>query len=669
MSLTWSEWKEDDCAKKCIPPYIDWLKTVTFQDLDEKDGISIAPLPLSPIAAKIAGVKDRPTPLPPFARKPDGVEVQPEPTIELDWTPGEDCAIVAVIDSAIALSHARFRRLDGGSRFLSAWLMNGRWRPSAVPFGRELSQREIDRLMFGATMAGTVDEAAFDRAAGLTQFDEIRGDRRLENTGTHGTLVADLAAGFDLRLSGDDEARRRLPMIAVGLPPRTSMGSSGSFLEFFAMHALEYIVERADAIWKRAEGDKPGGYPIVINMSYGLQAGPKDGEMLIEKLMRALKKRAAKMDRQLQIMLPAGNDLQAEGAALFDLGDGGVDGLEWRIKPEDHTPNYSEIWSDVIKGDGGDHPEHPLALMLAPPSGPVSPVEPGCAGQMTTLTDDEGREIARIYCRKHSNEPVSSGEEKWHRVGYILCTAPTLPQDHRLQRAPAGAWRLGVSAAKATKGYAYVQSDQSLTFGGNTGLVSSFAHPDYQRYDEMGYLNDIVSYPYDGSTPVNTDDTPPIRRRDTMNTIAHLKEARVIGGYRVTDGKPALYSSASSDAVGASRAAPSALLPGEDGVARFGLLGAGSKSGSVTAMSGTSFSTGLATRAVALDLLDWLDPPLPNPGPAPDPKPIPGTEEWFTELAKRDEGPPDDRRFPGQVVKEKAGAGRILSPPTGRIAR
>ncbi len=175
-----------------------------------------------------------------------------DPLIELSWMPDQDCAVVGVIDSAIALSHARFRRIDGGTRFLSAWLMNGTWRKgAAVPFGRELFRTELDRLMFRALAAGGLDEGQFDRAAEASQYPHPRGDRRLDTHATHGTSVADLAAGFDLRLSSEDEKRRRLPLIAVGLPPRTSMGSSGNFLEFFAMHAVEYVIDRADRILAR----------------------------------------------------------------------------------------------------------------------------------------------------------------------------------------------------------------------------------------------------------------------------------------------------------------------------------------------------------------------------------------------------------------------------------
>ena len=158
-----------------------------------------------------------------------------DPLIRLTWMPDADCTVVGVIDSYLALSHARFRRLDGGSRFLSAWLMNGEWRDeAAVPFGRELFRTEIDQLMFRSMAAGTLDEAEFDRQSGASFWGAVRGERMLESNATHGTFVTDLAAGYDLRQSHEDEYRRRLPIIGVGLPPNVSMGSSGENLEFFA---------------------------------------------------------------------------------------------------------------------------------------------------------------------------------------------------------------------------------------------------------------------------------------------------------------------------------------------------------------------------------------------------------------------------------------------------
>ena len=144
-----------------------------------------------------------------------------------------------------------------------------------------------------------------------------------------------------------------------------------------------------------------------------------------------------------------------------------------------------------------------------------------------------------------------------------------------------------------------------------------------------------------------------------MNAIAHNEAARVIGSFRVSDGKPSIFSSAAATlAAGDGRAAPSALLPGEDGAARFGLLAAGSKSGSAVAMSGTSFSTALATRRIALALLGWID--SGKLGPAP------GSEAWFDDKASAEDA---DAQFPAQTAPPKAGFGRMKAPVSGRIER
>lgn len=670
MTLTWSGWEDDPSADEDRSPYIDWLRRVTFGGSDEKDGLSIAPLPVSPLAcgmpagSGLCGDRESPAPLPDFARRPDGDDMAEAPDIQLTWMPDPESVIVGIIDSAIALSHARFRRIDGGTRVLSAWAQGGVWRPgAAVPFGRELFRTEIDRLMFRATVGGTLDEAAFDRAAGLTQFGHPRGDRRLETNATHGTHVADLAAGFDLRDGSMDAARRRLPIIAVGLPPRTSMGANGNFLEFFAIHALEYIVDRADRIWRACGYDPKGGFPIVINMSYGLKAGPKDGHMLVEEVIRAATRHGDETGRPIRVILPAGNDLLSEGVAEFDLTAGEPVTLDWRVRPEDHTPNFAEIWSEALDGDGGKAPLHPLALSVSPPDGPTGPAGAGRAGQMATLTDDAAPEVplARIYCRAHDDLPPGSDTKPaWHRVGYYLCTAPTLEID-RMAGAPSGRWRLSVESAEGTGGRAhvYVQSDQTLTFGSVTGLLSTLDHPDFSAVDESGRAIDAFDYPTDGSAPPLTDLPPPISRRGTLNAIGNHAESRVIGSYRVSDGRPSAFSSAaSSKPVGDGRSAPTALLPGQDGAARFGLLGAGSRSGSAVAMQGTSFSTALAARAVALSMLEWIDG-----GRVGEP---PGSERWFEDRTRGDE---TTAGWPGTTEPVKAGFGRVTSGARGRSER
>ncbi len=647
MTFAWTGWQDDPSAKDDLSPYIDWLKLVSFDGKEVKDGLSIADLPLSPMAAKLTGKKCQPAPLPQFARASGTIEK--DPMIRLTWMPDADNAIVGVIDSGIALSHARFRRLDGGTRFLSAWLQGGTWRDqSAVPFGRELFRTEIDQLMFRAIAAGAVDEADFDRYADASQFFDPRGDRRLENNATHGTMVADLAAGYDLRQSHEDEHRRRLPIIAVGLPPNTSMGASGNFLEFYALHAIEYIIDRADRIWAACDLPEGGAFPIVINLSYGLQAGPKDGHMLIERVIRKINEESEKSGRPIRVILPAGNDLLSEGCAKFDFSEDRAQILDWHIDPEDQTPNYAELWSHTIGGECSGDPVHPLALSLRPPSGPASDATPGRHGQMNTLMLD-GKEVARVYCRRYQ------GDADWYRMQYVVCSAPTLRPDRDVA-CPSGSWNWTVSSRHERFGYAYVQSDQNLTYGSNTGLLSTFAHPDFRAVDDFGRYIDVASYT---RPPVDTDNTPPMRRRGTLNTIASLSEARVIGSYRQSDGKPSIFSSAADpEKVGDGRTQTTCLYPGECGPATFGLMGATSKSGGAALMSGTSFSTALATRAVSQAMLGWMTGPKDTEAP--------GTEAWFRERAECGESHDE---WPGGTVPEKAGFGRVNGPPTGRMPR
>ena len=79
-------------------------------------------------------------------------------------------------------------------------------------------------------------------------------------------------------------------------------------------------------------------------------------------------------------------------------------------------------------------------------------------------------------------------------------------------------------------------------------------------------------------------------------------------------------------------------------------------------MSGTSFSTALATRAVSHAMLSWVSKPEEDRKKTP----APGTEAWFCERAEDDDA---HAHWPGATVAEKAGCGRKNGPSTGRMDR
>ncbi|MGQ0567067.1 MAG: S8 family serine peptidase [Gemmobacter sp.] len=615
MTLTWGPWRADPSADPSsaatyATPYGDWYEAVEHQVVPFPDDFQTCSQ--AGAAAAFPQVALPRITLPHRALPPGGVINPPGPRPSV--IPGltgpltRHSVVVGVIDAGVALAHDRFRRPGGGTRILSAWLQGGVWAGQAhLPFGRELMQADIDGHMTACTTALGVDEGAFNRRAGLVDYADPASERWVDTAAPHGTHVADLAAGFDPDAAGT--ARDSLPMIVVDLAPRIAIGPSGSFLESYVMWAIRHIATTADAIWDAVFGaDDPqgqGGFPIVINLSYGLLAGPKDGTMAIQKYMAGLN--AGRPGRPpLAMVLPAGNDNLEQGTATLTVPTL-VSGrsISWRISPEDRTSNYAEVWTQAYAGPPVPGAVHPLAIRVFPPDGPEGPGTAGAAGQVCDLTRTVGgvsEVVARIYCRQNDNAmppaPATS-----HRLSYVICAAPSWRAVGH--PAPSGAWTIRLTVASgdtAVTARLHVQSDQDLTPGNGTGLMSRFEHPDYATHDAAGRLNDTYFRDYVTDVVTPNFSAGPVKRRNTINAIAGSAGALTIGGYRRSDGMPAEYSSAGQTMNGEDPH-PDFACASDDGVWRIGRLAAGGRSGSAAVLQGTSFATGEATRIVALDLL------------------------------------------------------------------
>ena len=559
----------------------------------------------------------------------------------------EDMVIVGIIDTGIALGHRHFRRKDGSTRFLAAWQQTSEHKGQKyLPCGQELHAQGIDDLLRRHSHGGRLDEDAFNRAAHLVEPWHLLGHRDLDYRAAHGTHVLDLAAGLDPDRT-DAATLDKFRIIAVNLPPQYVHGSAGNFLAFFAVFALERILCLADALWRRVNPGKSGGYPVVVNFSYGMQAGPKDGNLAWEKAIQRIIDRRSHAPTRL--VMPVGNDNLERGAAVALMGTGkwtSATGkpfdlrpeisLPWRITPSDQTSNFVELWGTAVGNPAVKPRRDDFRVFVTPPGRSRLQVPTLKPGQHAELGD-----YARVYCPRGPDV---------YPLRLVVCVAPTL-QYGPGPAAPAGDWDITVQYDKAdpVDMAFHVQSDQSGMRHSRTGEQSWLDHPDYRTHRDDTRLRD--SHDYDtGLDEEPWDEQGPVQRKGSHNALATGGPITVVGGYRLTDGRPALYSATTNGARwrDKGREVIDGLYPTDDGPAHFGLLGAGSRDGSVAAFRGTSMAAAQATRAIAAQLGTGGD----------------GSPAWLRAQARAFKAPGGGRPAHYHDVHPlKGGPGHLPAPP------
>jgi hypothetical protein len=499
--------------------------------------------------------------------------------------------VMGVIDDGIAFAQQRFRTMVGGtvqSRVEYWWLQDGVYQGQPLPFGREFDNIAINNLLTLCTHAGAVDEEELYRRAGLTDF-QGRGHKSAAWRVAHGTHVMDQACGYEQEASRGDR-----PIVCVQLPIRVTADTSGAHLLPYVHFAIVYILQRALEIAKKAGRQS---LPVVINLSYGIFAGPHDGTSPIEQMFEKIIALAAGLGVELRLVLPAGNSFLSRAHSqarkeMFVEDESGVPrlSLNWRVPPDCRAPSFLEIWLPNRAGAGRAPPR--LKVTITSPTGVSRQLTEGSTpAAVDWLTPDN-----IIYGQMSFFDRAPPTYRSVFRVSLRATThidpSPTRPD------APAGRWTVTLDDIGLAPGDVvdlWVQRDDTLYGFPPRGRQSYFDVRSYRRFDQEGRAK-------------QTDNSGcPVLRAGTLNAIATGPSPIVMGGFLRKEKLPADYSSAGpiSAALGAppsNNDGVTAMAPSEDSRILTGVLGAGSRSGSVVALDGTSVAAPRTARFVAEQL-------------------------------------------------------------------
>ncbi|MFM9942466.1 MAG: S8 family serine peptidase [Hyphomicrobiaceae bacterium] len=531
---------------------------------------------------------------------PQQVAAPPVPATPEPAGAGEpETVVVAVIDDGIGFANSRFRTAAGRTRVEYIWLQDAAHNADAARYGygRSLAKADrggvagIDSALDAATHGGQIDEDEVYARLGAQDFaaTQNRIFRTIGLHATHGTHVLDLAAGYEPGIApkaagtaGEDSR----PIIAVQLPAATNEGTSGASLDTYVVDAIHYILDKADEI-ARSRGC--GRLPVVINFSYGTIAGRHDGTSDLERAVDEVIAKRHGTPAPVQVVIPTGNSrlkqcharLRFPALATAAAADR-IKTLRWRVLPDDRTNSHLEIWLPAAAAGTTAR----VKITVTPPDGTASPAVEDTAGP-TRVWGNTPRDGMCYVRYAHVPTPTNRGM-------FLVTVRPTAPEEDaetgqpETIAAPSGVWTITVEnvglAAHAVV-EAWIQRDDTRYGHLAFGRQSYFDHADHVRFGAF-------------DKPPETDDTSHIQRAGTINPLGTGAHPIIVGGYDRNTWRVADYSGAGA-AHPAPIAGPSVVAPSDDGAAHRGVMAAGTRSGSVVTLRGTSAAAPLVARLVA----------------------------------------------------------------------
>lgn len=394
-----------------------------------------------------------------------------------------------------------------------------------------------------------------------------------EHRASHGTFITDLAAGHPV-----EAGIKNRPIYTFDLSRLSTADTSGTRLDVHSVLAVMFLT----GVIQLFLDDRPKS--MVINFSYALRAGPKDGTGFAEAEMARLVRDRHNSGVPTWLVLPAGNGFRDQTHAILSPEPGQSADVEWRIQPGDQTPSYVEIWTDPVEGG---------TITITPPGRAAETVGLSAARDSVRDLMVNGITIARVFRQNVEG-----------RVRITVAVAATLNPDKLDAAAPSGAWL--ISAHAGGEGYTiHLDVQRDDTPGG------------FPRYGRQSYFDGANIGALDRDTMDYTAPKPasrPVQRQYTLSSYSTNNDDQVIvtGGAMDRDAlsRAALYS-ASGPGVGG-RNAPELSAITEETRTHPARLGAGMFSGSVAYYAGTSTAAALVTRQIVEALA--VDPHMDKSG-------------------------------------------------------
>jgi hypothetical protein len=492
--------------------------------------------------------------------------IKPTPPVDLDRN-----VIAAVIDNDIGYLNQTFCRGDGTSRISAIWLQAREQLifKSVVPMvtiGQILNAAHINQMKqtFGRDERGTyakLNDQLHMRAA----------YRQPPPIAAHGAMVADLAFGNREGSSVND-----VPIMAVQLPPEAAHDTSGTTSESYIVQGVRWI-----CFWARWHAPQAR---VVINISYGVLAGQKDGGKFLEaQIEREIALAQLYTPSQIvEVVFPFGNDRNAKQVADVTVERGPGAELTWVVPADNPAPTFAEI-----RAIGPGNPPRVAALpsdvtvtLLSPSGSPVA-----LAGGLTDpvadppVTISGGAAPVRLY-----NVPEHNITGRPLQMGYVLAAiGPTRARVANLPRAEAGDWRIHLhnTGQKAIRIILQIQRGDTAPGYRNGGRQSRFE----------GRLIPVIE---DGMQGVTVE--APLTNAGTCSAFVNSAAFETAGaGRKVFDARivRAPYSAQGADWT---YATDPRHLPEVDNAFGRGIAVSGTYSGTRARLSGTSAGAALTTR-------------------------------------------------------------------------